>query len=525
MTRDEQSTALSFSGNERAILWAVFVFTILFRLAHISGPMDEPSWRQVWCTYQARELARESPPDYMHVKINFRGTDDVAVNNFPFYEGLLGLAYKCVGNESLPLARIITLLLFLAGTWCLYKSTRIVLGARIAVYTALVYNCLPLNLFYSRAVHYDILTLLFCHMYVWASLVYLREGRWSWYVLAVIALSSGFLLKPPFCMYLGVPLAAYVLKQPGRWRMMTWIAAMFIVPVLLAWWLDEYRLALAVGKPDSVINPDPYSRASAMGWFVGSLVQRLSVDRWVVFLRPVVWMVLTPFGIFASCWALLSLQTPIDARGRWFVAGWLGGAAGYILVVFPMVASAHDYYLLPLTVPVSMLVGIYLESLAREGALLGFKGRGLCRMVLVFVVIAGCAWYAIPKGGYFVHDWQRIAAGTAIAEHTKKDDLVVSTAVGRSTGWTDPRILYFADRRGWAVSFPDITAKKMDDYIQAGADYLAILITPEQDLSLGTHALLSGYRQTADVPLAGPVGDSIGRLVLLDVSSSSAVAP
>ena len=234
MEQNQQQLTQSLRRGERAVLWVVAVLMILFRLAHMTGPLDEPSWRQAWCAYQARELARESPPEFMHVKSNFVGTNDVAVNNFPLYEGLLGMAYKCVGGESLFLARVFTLVLFLAGALCLYKLTQVVCGTRVAAYTAVVYLCLPLGLFYSRAVHYDIVTLLCCNLFLWASLVFLRDRRWSWYLLAVTALSFGFLLKPPFCMYLAVPLVVYVLKDARRWRLMGWIAAAFIVPVLLA---------------------------------------------------------------------------------------------------------------------------------------------------------------------------------------------------------------------------------------------------------------------------------------------------
>ena len=183
----------SFHKTESVFLWTVAVLAIAFRLLYLTGPLDESSWRQAWCAYQARELARENPPQFFYPKINYKGTNDVSVWNLPVYEGVVALAYKSVGvEECLPTARFVSLLFFVGSACFLGLAISLLTGRRAGFYSALVYLLLPLGLFYSRAVHYDVAVLFFCHAFFYTGLKFLDTRKWTYYALATVMAATAF---------------------------------------------------------------------------------------------------------------------------------------------------------------------------------------------------------------------------------------------------------------------------------------------------------------------------------------------
>ena len=199
------------SRPEWVFLGVALLLAVAVRLAFLGGPIDEGSWRQIWCNFQARQLAVESPPDFMNPKINFQGRDWVNVANPPFYEMAIAAAYKTLGRESLPVARTITLLMFAGSAAYLFLIIRRVAGLRPAAYIALAYWWLPLGVFYSRAIHYDILVLFMALAFLYHALCYLEDWRWRDYLLAMAALAVAFSTKPPYVVFAGPPLLVFVL--------------------------------------------------------------------------------------------------------------------------------------------------------------------------------------------------------------------------------------------------------------------------------------------------------------------------
>ena len=489
-----------------------------YRFLYLGGPLDEPSWRQAWCAYQARQLARESPPELMRVKINFRGTNDVSFWNFPVYEGVVGLAYKATGGEErLWLARIITLLMYLGATWCLGRIVSLLLGARTAWYTALVYMILPLGIFYSRAVHYDIGAIFLSHAFFLAALSYCERPRMPLYITAALLGVLAFAVKPPYAAYFAIPIGFYALTAPDerRWRTLIEVGTMFLFALIATWALHEYRLSIESGHASKLLYPVPYTKGYARSWFLGHWGQRFSLAAWTGVARDVVKFVLTPVGALLAAYAALFGFQPFKRRGWFVLYGWLAGMAGYILVMFRMLSSVgHTYYLLPLLAPAAVAIGSFLaseeKSMAREA-----KGwwRNPLRVLLVMTVLAAGSFRALRRGNFFVVDWQRVQAGAAIKQWTNPSDLVVSSTLGRSTGSVDPRILYFSDRRGWVIAYKDLTQEALRAYREAGASFVALLVTPEYSDNPGEYSILLDSSCRV-IKLLNPSGVSIGSLLL-----------
>ena len=503
---------------ERILIGLVIVLLLGGRLAFLGGPIDEGSWRQIWCNFQARQLALESPPDFMNPKINFQGRDWVNVANPPFYEMAIAVAYRAIGHESLPVARIITLILFAGSTVYLYLIIRKVTGPRTAAYVALAYMYLPLGIFYSRAIHYDIMVLFLAHAFVYHTMRHLENGCIRDYLLALVALTLAFSTKPPYVVFAGPPLLVFVLfRCRGHYlRAFACLASMAVLPYVVFSWYDAHRMSIELTRHTSVLEPNAHTVEAYREYYIGSLAQRFDWDRWHVIFQRVYWMLVTPPGILLAALG----GGAIAFRGKrlegLFLGGWCLGALGYVLFAFPMVSGFHDYYSLPLMAPVAILLGWGLSILA------GYRGCGFwlgLPLLVVYLFLHGMyARHALRAHHYFTHDEQLMAAGAKIAEWTRPDDLVVCSAIGRSTGDVDPRILYFADRLGYANEMTQLTPENLALYHSVGTAWLAVLVTPDWYES-GAQTLAAWGVPSQMMEICSHKGERLGRLYLFSLSS------
>ncbi len=166
---------MTFNKLERIVWMVAMGLLLVYRLQFLQGPLDEPSWRQAWCAYHAREASRQWPPDSLANYVNFRGAQSISYWTLPVYETLVALAYRVLGGENLLIARIITLVCYGLATWFLFRVVAELLDRRVALYSALAFFAMPLGIFYSRAVHYEALLLALVHGYLLASLYFVRR--------------------------------------------------------------------------------------------------------------------------------------------------------------------------------------------------------------------------------------------------------------------------------------------------------------------------------------------------------------
>lgn len=508
-------------ARERWLVWGCLLAALLFRLGHLTGPLDEPLWRQTDTAYMALRMMDEMPPDVLRPKAPYRGTNDVKAAEFPVYPALAGLAYRAAGAERLELARLITLLFFLGAVWFLGLAVAEMAGARAGWWTAVFYALMPLGIGFSRMVHPDFSIIFGAHLFFYGLLRFLNRGGWGWYVASIAGATLAFLMKAPYAFYFGLPVAAWVLARREGWTVRNFAALGFVlvIPLTAALWFNAHRIALEAPFEDSLLYPMKWTAESSANRFFGSLAQRLDGESWMLIARRLVYLIGTPAGLLLAAAGLL-WPTRADGRARWALAALAAGTALYTLLVFPMVAGGHEYYSLPFMAPVAALGGWTLARLA---------ARPRWGLALTGAALALLAWGAavgLQRGpylsgdGFFSVDWQRIRAGEMIREVTAPDDLVVSATLGRTTGWSDPRILYHARRRGWGIELPDLTAEALAGYRDAGARWVALLMTPAYPPSVENYGTLGALPATV-FPLQH-AGSNIAHLVLFNLAAEPA---
>lgn len=501
----------SFTRWETVFLCVAFAAIFATQLRRLTGPLDEPSWRQAWCAVHAREVGRTWPTRWFANYINFRGNRTVSYWTLPLYETVVGLAYRAAGRECLVLARAITLLCFLWATTALFAVIRTGFGRRVAWFSALAFWMQPLNLFYSRAVHYEMLLVALWLTFFFYAIEFARRPSAVYWMGAASCAAIGAWIKPTFVLWTALPVLAYScsLSSGKIFRRLIPIAFLFTVPFMVAMLNHAFRLRFEGNMPNTPLYADPYNALYARSWFLGDWVERLNWQYWWTVIHSIVWVGATPAGI------VLALVAPFAGHLREKRAGWLllvAWALGLLVytVAFLRLIAGHDYWRIPYGPWLAMMAGISVDGLTSLSWFQRWRAVVLLGTMALLAVGIGPG---LRRGPYFQRDEQRIRAGEAIRSSTPPQSLVLSTAIGRTTGPTDPRILYFADRRGWANRIEDLSPELMRRYREAGADFVAVLVTPEH-LPLFPRWEWMINCAAEERPLRDAAGRSIGSLFL-----------
>lgn len=481
--------------HEKNILIILVVCAAVIRAVHLGGPLDEPMWRQTDTAYMARRMMNESPPDLLNPKAPYRGLNDVKAAEYPIYPAVVSLAYRALGRESIPAARVVSLLFFCGSAWFLFSSIRLLAGVRFAAWTTVIYMLAPLGIAYSRMVHPDFSIIFFSHLFLYGLLRFVDTEHWRWWLLATLGGVAAFLMKAPYCFFLGLLPGWWWLTDQSKRTLGRFIglAVVFILPLMAAIWFNQHRIAQESTFDESLIYPMKWTAESSAGRFFGHLSDRADVEGWKLIAKRIIFMVLTPFGVLLGVLGVfptLRVTSESTVHREWVPWIWLFGAVLYILIVFPMVIGGHEYYTIPLMAPAALLAARGVVNIidwlnARESP------YAMTSLIFVVIFILAGMMAGISRGPYlsgfpfFDVDWQRVRAGELIKSNTSSDDLVISVTHGRSTGWSDPRILYYADRLGWTIEAKDLTDSILSDYMSAGATIAAVLVTPEAEVREG----------------------------------------
>ena len=496
------------------------VVGVLVRVFLLGGPLDVPDWRQADTAYMAYRMWQESPPQVLHPKTPFRGSADVKAAEFPVYPLVVSLVWKLLGRESLVAARLVSLGFFAGAVVYAFLAVRLLAGRRVAWFTVAVYTILPLGIPYSRMVHPDFCIVFFAHMFLYHGLSFFCRERVIDYLIAVLGCTLVFLMKAPYGFYFALPMALYVKRQwGGRTRSGIFLlGSMFVLPLLAGVWFNNWRIALERDYVESLVYPMKWTAESLRGRFFGTLEQRADLQKWSFLVRRTVILVVTVPGAVLGLWGMIAgWFNRYLKKAVGYVWTLVLGALLYTLVVFPMVVSAHEYYSIPYLFPAAAAIALGIEWFEQRLV----QGKSAALLLILAILVYGTS-YGLRRGPYlygppyFSFDWQRIVAGQIIERETRPDDLVLSVTLGRSTGWSDPRILYYAHRRGWARQAEDLSEEDLRLYISHGARTAALLMTPIYPPERENFGVLAGYPYQVREMRRGT--NMIGYLALFDLS-------
>lgn len=414
--------------------YGAIALLLALRLLHFGPEIDAPhDWRQCDTAYYIRDFFQNGI-DLLHPAVCWMGRTDTLALEFPLPEAPVALAFRALGQESLPLARAVFLVYFAGALFYFYKITRLLFGQPLARTATLVYLALPLSIFYSRAIHIDFCAVFLAHAMVYYYLVGIEKRRWTCLLLSSLAAALAFAIKAPYAFYFFLPMAVYAARQ----KALGWAARTggFYALALASFWLWQqhvHHLNSAAPNLDYILHYHKMTQSA--GWYFGTLAQRLSAYSWWVLLQR---GVLEVAGVGGIVFFLLGAWHWNRLPNRTFLAAWMLGLAAYVLIFFNL-NFVHNYYQIPLLAPLAVLAALGLQALA----------TGDVRRWAVFFGLLVLANTVYTEVRYFKIAADHVEIGRLIRENTPDSALVVVTY--GMMDCRDPRILYRARRRGWSV--------------------------------------------------------------------------
>jgi 4-amino-4-deoxy-L-arabinose transferase-like glycosyltransferase len=136
---------------EKRKLLLILILAFLLRLYHINFPVAGwHSWRQADTAAIARNFYQDGF-NLLYPQVDWGGNSPGFVESeFPLYSFLVSLLYAVFGANDLW-GRVLSVVFSIATIYGLYLLVRKLLSVKVALWTALIYAILPLNVFYGRA--------------------------------------------------------------------------------------------------------------------------------------------------------------------------------------------------------------------------------------------------------------------------------------------------------------------------------------------------------------------------------------
>lgn len=417
----------------KPLFFCIATLLLALRFLHFSPEIDAPhDWRQCDTAWYILDFYKNGI-DLLHPAVCWMGGSDQLALEFPLPEAIVASAYRIFG-ESMFLARCIFLCFFAGAVYYFYKITDLLFGRVLAQLATLCYLALPLSIFYSRAIHIDFAVVLLAHAMLYYYLIGIEKRRWEYMLLSSLAATLAFVIKAPYAFYFFVPMLFFAVQRKAiGWVGRTGGLYLLAAGAFLLW---QYHVnALNDAVPDLSYILHYRKMTQSVGWYFGTINQRLSLYPWWILLQRGVLEVAGIGGIvfFGLGWWKLKLLP--DFR---FLLWWMLGLVAYVLIFFNL-NFVHNYYQIPLLAPMAILCARGLQTAAFSKPKLAYSY--FCLLVIVNVVYTEKVYFKVSA--------DHVEIGRMIRQNTPDSALVIVTY--QDLDCRNPKILYRARRRGWSV--------------------------------------------------------------------------
>jgi 4-amino-4-deoxy-L-arabinose transferase-like glycosyltransferase len=477
--------------------WLLLILLIgaALRLQYVSLPLaDAHRWRQTFNADVARQFL-DGPFDIFHPRVNWGGPDGIVAMEFPLYPAVVAGVFAAAGERPAA-ARAVTIVFSIGTMVLLYLIGRDLAGPGAGRAAAFAFAISPSGVYFGRAVMVDVPMLFFSAGAVLGYLRYVDTGKRAALALGCASLALAGLVKLPNVLVLGpIVFVGWAARGFSVLKDRLWLVSLAVAVVLIGawyWYADiifhRTGLGVAAFHPAGTYGPEVSIAAGPMALVTSwSTKERLLDPGFYDVIVDRLWALhLTPPG-FAL--ALVGLALAATSRRHSVVAVWLAAVVSFILATGEG-NYWHDYHQLPILLPAALLAGLAAgPAFDVLRAAPWFAHRSLLhgRVTAAAVALAiGAAGLLAFRNSNVVNshfrpdglDLSRMHAGRAIAASTPEDALVAVVEYERF-GNNSPTLLYYADRRGWALDLDSITDHGLVQLRRNGAQYFATTLWPE----------------------------------------------
>lgn len=440
------------------------ILGVALRLLNLTAPVVDAGLPRQTQTLDAIRGMIAEPGFQLDAPATWRGTPDArVVQELPLYNwsveavyhlvwtirGLLGEVHSDYTDVDRPTldasARLVSALfwgVFFLAVQPIWKQF-LQPGERTAANFLLVFA--PLSLFFGQATMPEALMLACATGFVVSLLAYERDASPDAFLWMFLCALLASLVKFPAFSHLGLLAVIWLWHTRGfrfllRWP--HWAALVLLALALRGWahyitsvntaffaeWTSEASLRGFLGRPEQRISPKLYLGVAAYNFL----------------------FILGPTGALAALAGLLKLLKERTSPRAVFFGAWLLSLIVYVLAWGGQTAGAHNYYNLPMLVPLAASFGIGLKA-AHDW----LKSRSAVWMrktapLLQPAGLTASLLFYLPVYWYFFHkDTQLLEAAEWIRNNTRPDE-IVGVKLNHSAYYVDyihvPAVSYYSGR-------------------------------------------------------------------------------
>lgn len=453
--------------------WLLALLFLAAGLALLDGTPRANEWREVETATIARNFLDE--PDLLYPRINWGAPGPGYVETeFQLYPFAVQLLFRPFGVH-LWLGQLLSLLISTLTVVQVFRLGRWLLPQPGAWFAALTFASSALVFRYAGAFMPDAAALL---GYVTAAerfLAWQQNRRLPTLRAAGAALALAILLKPT-TIHLGLWCCLLVWRRRGLRAVfaprMLAFAAVALLPAV-AFYAHAAGLHLHYGNTFGVISGGDFKWGGPSWWFDPRFyLALLRIDGWLA------------LGLGGCLLAGIGLLARRSRSFRFVVPAWIGVVFVYYLIVarYASDETAATHYHLFGVVPTSLAAGAGAVMLPRWLRRHDWP-RTVAAAVAGLLVLAMCAqqWRRDWRFAHSTIDPTLRTAGQALAALSQPDDLVVVTASstriahGVIDNFEDPRVLWYAWRRGRILPADELTGARLRTDLRIGAEWLVVL--------------------------------------------------
>jgi 4-amino-4-deoxy-L-arabinose transferase-like glycosyltransferase len=351
--------------------------------------------------------------------------------------------------------------------WFLYSFVKRSLGALQAVFALGLAAFSPLSVAFGRAVQPDMMMLAGSVGGLYYFYRYFEERKTQFYVLSVF-LTTLAVASKAYTLYLFLPLIVIAWGYQGKKAFMDFKNYFYALIVLLT--LLWYGYMWYQGKAQHLYyDTIRYNR----GVDCRTFLDLFSATKVSLFLKIFFIHILTPGGTLLF---FIGLFRGAQKKEDYTFYSWLTAVLLFILVTWRIVLR-NPYYELALLPPAAVFVGRGAETLLQWRRGFFRRHRALLAAMLA-VAIVPIVFYFYRRLYYLPDDRLSIvAAGKAVQEHTRKDELVIASYEA------GPALLYYCDRKGWELDLSGSVADPAAMVEKFRAQGASVLVTTKMNLA------------------------------------------
>tara|TARA_Y100001968_G_scaffold184136_1_gene168683 strand:- start:6785 stop:8278 length:1494 start_codon:yes stop_codon:yes gene_type:complete len=429
-------------------IWPVVLFGLILRLVNINAPViGVHSWRQADTASIAKNFLSNNL-NLFQPQVNWSGaTNGLVESEFPLYQYLVANIYKIFGFNEV-FARLLSVLFGCLSIFFLFRLIKQVFSIEVAWWGSLFYAILPISVYYNRTIQPESLMIFLGIFSLERWMTFLDNKNKTILFLSWISFTLAVLIKVLPLFWIGLPILVTAYQRSVFFKFKLYILPILTILISYCWYSYSYKIGQLTGLTFGLWGAD----TDRYSWLT-LLELRFYIDLFIRLLFRNFLLI----GFLPFCLAIKEIGiNNIFSIG--IISVFITG------LINPISFSVHEYYQLPLMIFICPLMGLGFVRLKRKFYNQKYLIYGFISLLFIgsLIMLKVDYWNKEVTANQPV--WE---TAELIKNHTNELDLVVSVT-GR-----DPTLLYLSHRKGWLALPMEINQKKILEWKEKGAKYIA----------------------------------------------------